>query len=75
MNTLHTYTVTSHEDETLDCVMYRNNCTFNQNEVMDMNPQLQTLPAVLPYNTHIHLPYNTQAVKAVPKRETLNLWS
>ena len=67
----------SQETETIDCVMYRVGSTASLSDVLTLNPQLCTMPAVLPYNTPIKLPYNTttpsQARTQV--RETVQLWS
>ena len=73
--TLQTYLVTSHDGDTLDCVMYRHNCTHTHDVVLALNPELSALPPVLPYNTTINLPYNLTQKAAVKKRKTLNLWN
>ena len=66
----------SQETETIDCVMYRVGCTATHAEVLALNPNLLTLPAVLPYHTAIKLPYNqTTAAQTNKVRETVQLWS
>ena len=76
--TLQTYAVTTHQGDTLDEVMYRHGCTHRIETVMNLNPHLNSLPPVLPYNTALNLPYNLSATRAgrtVKQRKTINLWS
>ena len=76
--TLQTYPVITHQGDTLDELMYRHGCTHSLETVTQINPHLIALPAVLPYNTTVHLPYNltaTRAGRVVKQRKTLNLWS
>lgn len=67
----------SQETETIDCVMYRVGSTATLSEVLALNPNLCTLPAVLPYNTPIKLPYNqtTPNQTRTQVRATVQLWS
>jgi phage tail protein X len=70
-----TYRITSHQGDTLDEIVTRHGCTFDQNAIMRLNPDLLRLPVVLPYGTAIDLPYNIASGAVVPIKETLNLWS
>ena len=73
---LQTYTVTTHQGDTLDEVMHRHGCTHSIEQVLLLNPQLIPLPCVLPYHLSIRLPYNLTDQRAeVKTRKTLNLWS
>lgn len=69
-----TTTVYSQAGETLDCVLYRLRRNDSRDEIIELNPELTRLPAVLPEYTAIRIPEIQSSPAAQTILPSISLW-